>query len=46
MDAFPSFKEFLASPKMMNLALMPIKPDVGRTKLFPGFSKSYATLIF
>jgi hypothetical protein len=32
----PSFKEFLASPTMMRLGLMSIKPDVGCTKSFPG----------
>jgi hypothetical protein len=30
----PSFKEFLASPAMMHLGLMSIKPDVGCTKSF------------
>jgi hypothetical protein len=37
MDAFPSFKDFLASPAMMILSLMPIKPEVGCTKLFPAY---------
>jgi hypothetical protein len=31
----PNFKEFLASPAMMHLALMSIKPEVGCTKFFP-----------
>jgi hypothetical protein len=31
----PSFKEFLASPAMMRLGLVSIKPGVGRTKSFP-----------
>jgi hypothetical protein len=31
----PSFKEFLASPAMMRLGLVSIKPDVGCTKSFP-----------
>jgi hypothetical protein len=31
----PSFKEFLASPAIMHLGLVSIKPDVGCTKLFP-----------
>jgi hypothetical protein len=31
----PSFKEFLASPAMMCLGLMSIKPEEGRTKSFP-----------
>jgi hypothetical protein len=31
----PSFKGFLASPAMMRLGLVSIKPDVGCTKLFP-----------
>jgi hypothetical protein len=30
----PSFKEFVASPAMMHLGLLSIKPDVGGTKLF------------
>jgi hypothetical protein len=35
MDAFPSFKEFLASPAVMRLGLLSIMPDVGHTKSFP-----------
>jgi hypothetical protein len=31
----PSFKEFLASPAMMHLGLLSIKPDVGCTKFLP-----------
>jgi hypothetical protein len=31
----PSFKAFLASPTIICLGLMSIKPDLGRTKLFP-----------
>jgi hypothetical protein len=44
----PSFNEFFDSPTMMHLGFLSIKPDVGRTKLFPAcyFLKSYATLIF
>jgi hypothetical protein len=34
-DVEPNFKEFLASPSMMHLGLMPIKPEVGFTKSFP-----------
>jgi hypothetical protein len=34
-EAEPNFKEFLASPAMMHLGLMSIKPDVDYTKLFP-----------
>jgi hypothetical protein len=30
-----SFKEFVASPAMMRLGLMSIKPEVGYTKSFP-----------
>jgi hypothetical protein len=30
----PTFKEFLASPAMMRLGLMSIKPDVDCTKIF------------
>jgi hypothetical protein len=30
-----NFKEFLASPAMMRLGLVSIKPDMGYTKLFP-----------
>jgi hypothetical protein len=31
----PSFKEFLASPALMRLGLLSIKPEVGSTKSFP-----------
>jgi hypothetical protein len=31
----PSFKEFLASPEMMHLWVMSIKPEMGCTKSFP-----------
>jgi hypothetical protein len=31
----PSFKDFLASPTMMRLGLLSIKPDVGCTKSLP-----------
>jgi hypothetical protein len=31
----PSFEEFLASPAMMHLGLLSIKPDVVHTKSFP-----------
>jgi hypothetical protein len=30
----PSFKEFLTSPEIIGLDLMPIKPDVGCMKYF------------
>jgi hypothetical protein len=33
--AFPSFNKFLASPPMMRLGLLSIKPDLGYIKLFP-----------
>jgi hypothetical protein len=31
----PSFKRFLASPVMMYVGLVSIKPDLGHKKLFP-----------
>jgi hypothetical protein len=47
MDAFPSFKEFLASPSIMLLGLLSIKPDVSCTNCSQlAIFKSYAALNF